>query len=171
MRQPNAITYMLSGGFRYCGVLGGFYGLILAYVIIQGMQPGEFFDIWGHRDALLLSWIGFLIGAAMGGTIGLGVGFLSGFALDWFVRRLQFPLNSEDLRQIRIQAAIIVVLLCGVGAAMAFYALFGRDSDLFLVLLPAFISVLAMGRVANNYIKRLAEVDKPKRQQSAETSL
>lgn len=163
MKPPNAIVHMTLGGLRAGAVCGGLFGVGLIAFMGLGIV---IFDATGGFDLEVLLGAGFIalmvlaIGAFVGGPVGLGVGFLSGFAIDWLVRRQSFPLSEADLTTLRQQTRFIVMILCGLGAWITFSVVF-EGAAIFWIL-PASISCWAMLRVRRRYLDKLVAWEKPK---------
>lgn len=155
MKQPNAIIYMSLGGLRAGAIRGGFFGfcIVLFFVLLDSGATNI-------GTLLGLASVAFVVGLVIGAPIGLGVGFLSGFAIDWFVRRQTLPLSEAAQQQLRQQTRIIVVVLCGLGAVIAFATVF--SGSILLALLPALICLWAMLGVSRRYLDKLAAWEKPK---------
>lgn len=164
MKRPNAIVHMTVGGFMAGGAAGGVYGALVMF----GMALFDGFMYLNGSEFLFAAMVGGVIGAPMG----LALGFLSGFALDWVVRRMEYPYSDERLQRLRQQTRFILFILAGIGAVLGFGRLFmGGYIELwgvvFFVLLPAAISTGSALWVAERYIKRLAEWGQAKRKVAA----
>lgn len=161
MKPPNAIAHMTLNGLRVGAIRGALFGLaIVGLFLVLSLVSEGLDDPETLLSLLFIGLVATVIGGLLGGSVGLSVGFLSGFALDWLVRRLDFPLSEADLRRLRGQARLIIAILCGLGALIAFVTLL--SGSIVLSIIPALICLWSMLGVADKYLKKLAEWEKPK---------
>lgn len=160
MKQPNAIVHMTWHGLR-AGII---YGAAFACVVFLFATASSGFDTMDALLGGLFAWLTIsVVGAFFGGPLGLALGFLSGFAMDWQQRRLPQPFSADDLAQFRRQTRLLIFIIAGIGALVLPVIFFDDVVAAFIFFVPAIISAIVAIRVANKYFDKLADFHKPKR--------
>ena len=147
MIEYNARTYLFVRGLFGGGVLGAAYTVALMLADSSGL--------W---SAIVAAPAGVMVGAPLGGTIGIFCGMI----IDGLLADKPYPILPAHMSRLHFQAHLVTLLIGGLGTFFWLNLLF-QNVALPFIIIPAILSAALLPVCANNFLHCLPADERQKR--------
>ena len=149
MKKPNAVLHMMGYGLIYGWLLAMLF--IMVIVLLEERNGGTMWYL-SLKEFSVFGYLAFTLGAIPGVVLG----FIEGWILWLFTRRVKPPVNAEQLEGIRILTTTIIGVLTFAGMASVLLLLFSFGTlASFFILTPATLAGGAAAYAVHRYILKL----------------